>query len=225
MLQEAGKLLTFTQAEKLYFSNDTIPSFGQLYNYESPNQHGGLPYLYRTVATGAGTVWGTGNGTVWEMLDGYTFSHVAMIANVSSGGTAVYGIDGSILRYNLANLGTTTAPNYYLQVWNSSAIPTELADTTGTLYWQWRPQGGGFGGGPALNYSMIHNGNNGFSLNKSIPLADLWSPRNTISNLTASIQVVRQDDKIIFGSAGVNNDLGIVQGWMVAYNLNSSEDQ
>jgi hypothetical protein len=205
--------------QKLYFSNDTIPSFGQLYNYESPNQHGGIPYLYRSVTTGAGTVWGSGNGTVWEMLDGYTFSHVAMIANVTSGGTAVYGLDGSILRYNLVNLGTTTAPNYYLQVWNSSAIPTELADTTGTLYWQWRPQGGGFGGGPALSYTMVHNGNNGFSLNKSIPLADLWSPRNAISNLTASIQVVRQDDQIIFGNAGVNNDLGVVQGWMVAYSL------
>ena len=40
-------------------------------------------------------------GTVWEMLDGLTGKTVCYIANVTSGGTAVYGKDGSILRYNL----------------------------------------------------------------------------------------------------------------------------
>ena len=74
------------------------------------------------------------------MLDAYTGNSITKIANVTSGGTAVYGKDGSILRYNLVNLGTTANPNYYLQVWNASAIPTELLGTSGTNYWQWRPE-------------------------------------------------------------------------------------
>ncbi len=205
--------------EQLYFSNDTIPTYGQIYNYESPNQHGGIPYLYRTVTTGVGTVWGSGNGTVYEMLDGYTFSHVAFIANVSTAGTMVYGLDGSLLRYNLYNSGTNTSPKYYLQVWNSSAIPTELADTSGTLYWQWRPQGGGFGGGPALNYNMVHNGATGYSLNVSLPLDSVWGPRNAINNQTASIVSVRQDDSIIIGTSGFVDERGTVQGYMIALSL------
>ena len=128
--------------ETLYFINQTMPAFGQIYNYESPNQHGGYSYLWRTsgvTITNPGGV----NGTVWEMLDGYTLKSICKIANVTSSGTAVYGKDGSILRFNLVNLGTTTNPNYYLQVWNSSAIPSELLGDSGTNYWQWRPGTGG----------------------------------------------------------------------------------
>ena len=75
------------------------------------------------------------------MLDAYTGNHVCYIANVTSGGTAVYGKDGSILRYNTVNIGTTAQPNYYLQVWNSSA-GTMVSSQDGTGYWQWRPAGG-----------------------------------------------------------------------------------
>ena len=43
-------------------------SFGSIYNYESPNQHGGFPYLWRT----SGVTLGSGNGTVWEIVDAHT---------------------------------------------------------------------------------------------------------------------------------------------------------
>ena len=52
--------------ELLGYFNDTMPSYGQLYKYESPNQHGIYPLLWR-----AGPSLGTANGTVLEMLDGY----------------------------------------------------------------------------------------------------------------------------------------------------------
>ena len=117
--------------------NATRPSFGQVYNYESPNQHGGFAYLWRTsnvilpeivqipnaiqfanlsvvrqtaVQTVNRTATPITTGTLWEMLDGFTGQTITYIANVSSGGTAVYGKDGSILRYNLYNLGNNCKP-------------------------------------------------------------------------------------------------------------------
>ena len=39
------------------------------------------------------------------MIDGFTGNTVTLIANVSAGGTAVYGKDGSILRYNFVTSG------------------------------------------------------------------------------------------------------------------------
>jgi len=197
--------------QTLYYENDTrgdqaIPAFGQIYNYDSPNQHGGLVYLWRTSGVNITNPTGS-NGTVWEMLDGYTGNSVTKIANVTSGGTAVYGKDGSILRYNLVNLGTSTNPNYYLQVWNSSAIPTELAGVPpATGGWQWRPAA-----------RAVHDGSTGFSLNISIP--NVLGPRNSISNQTGSIQAVRQDEFIIIGTAGQNNERGVVPCWMLCLSL------
>jgi len=145
-----------------YYTNNTdgtnpLPSFGQIYNYESPNQNGGMEQLWRTLPTTAvpetiicpnvyqtknmslvvvnttpltinRTATPTALGTVWEMIDGYSYQPICYIANVTqteyrSGqanalgqltaittgatGTPVYGLDGSILRYNIVNLGST----------------------------------------------------------------------------------------------------------------------
>ena len=197
--------------ETLYYENDTqgnmaIPTFGQIYNYESPNQHGGIPYLWRTSGVTINNPTGV-NGTVWEMLDGYTANSVTKIANVTSGGTAVYGKDGSILRFNLVNYGTTTAPNYYLQVWNTSAVTSLLAGIPpATGGWQWRPAA-----------QAVHNGATGFSLNVSIP--SILGPRNPIANQTGSIQAIRQDEFMIVGTAGQNNERGVVPCWMMSVSL------
>ena len=213
--------------ETLSFENDTaIPSFGQIYNYESPNQHGGFPYLWRTSGVTIANPGGV-NGTVWELLDGYTFRTICKIANVTStysyGGSLggqpaagmVYGKDGSLLSYSLVNYGTTAAPNYYLQCWNTSAIPSELLADTGTNSWQWRPGTGGrgrlFGG------VYVHDGSKGFSTNVSIGNVD--GPRNAIANQTGSIQAVREDQYVIIGTAGQNDERGVVQGKMMAFSL------
>ena len=87
-------------------------------------------------------------GTLWEMLDGFTGQTMCYIANVTSGGTQVYGKDGSILRYNLVNLGTTAITQLLSEVWNSSH-GTMVSSQLGTGYWQWRPAGGTFGGANA----------------------------------------------------------------------------
>ena len=205
--------------ETLYFLNQTMPAFGQIYNYESPNQHGGYTYLWRT--SGVSIINPVGvNGTIWEMLDGYTLKSICKIANVTSGGTAVYGKDGSILRYNLVNLGTTASPSYYLQVWNTSAIPSELLGDSGTNYWQWRPGTGGRG--QLLGGEYVHDGNKGFSLNVSIP--NILGPRNSLLNETGTIRCVRENEYVIIGTAGRNDERGDLKGYLLAVSLKRGEE-
>jgi len=146
--------------ETIYFRNTTGPvsgihgrfdssgeipygeyAFGQVYNYESPNQHGGFPYLWST---------NTGKPNTWDMYDAHTGNYICSIANVSSGGTSVYGKDGSILRYDI--------DDGYLTVWNTSQAIWYEDFFSSNQYWMWRPD---------LNYTF--DGNNGFSLKVSVP--------------------------------------------------------
>jgi hypothetical protein len=169
--------------ETLYYENNTKPAFGSIYNYDSPNQHGGFPYLWRTSGVGSNT---------WEMLDGFTGNPITRIENVPAGlswfgftmpwGTAVYGKDGSILRYNIVNLAPYGEPaDNYLQCWNASAMPSLLTGTTSSDVWQWRPAG-----------HAVHDGNQGWPLNVSIPA------------LSGSILAVREGQFVIGGTSGTN---------------------
>ena len=192
------------------YQNSTMPSFGQIYNYASPNQSGGYPILW--VTSGITPPPGVTSTSSWEMLDGYTLHPVCYIGNVSATGTQVVGPMGEICYYALHNYGTTANPNYHITVWNDTNVIGETATPpgTGTTYWQWRPEGGGFGGGPALNNSMWFDGNTGFSANYSIP--NINNTPNAILNQTASILTVRVGQYVILGTTGQNNELGNVPG-------------
>jgi outer membrane protein assembly factor BamB len=167
-------------------------------------------------------------GTVWKMIDAYTLNPICWIANVSSSGTNVYGKDGSILYYNMVNYGTSANPNYHVTVWNSSA-GTMVASQAGTGAWQWRPAGGDFGAeNPyfgtgnfwnrmSMDYDIVHDGSLFYSQNFSIP--NIMSPPNSLLNETGSIRAIRQDEYMIVGTAGRNDDRGIVQGWMMGISL------
>jgi hypothetical protein len=178
-------------------------AFGQVYNYDSPNQHGGFPYLWSTDGPTPNT---------WMMFDAYSGNYICSIANVSSSGTAVYGKEGSILRYNIVNLGNNTNPNYYLQVWNTSRAiwwnplfddPNydPAAVFSSFYYWNWRPY---------LNNT--YDGRKGFSLNVSIP------------TMQGTIRAVREGQYVIGGTQGSNNDQGIVQGNLWALSLKPGEE-
>ncbi len=192
--------------------------FGQIYNYDSPNQHGGMAYL-----------WTQGVDTkTWNMYDEFTGNYICSIANttspligpdgkpvmtygmygpspVSIGATGfqVYGKDGSILYYNTVNVGTSTAPNYYLQVWNNTyAILMNQVQTELNWYWYWRPY---------LNYTF--DGRNGFSTN--ITTANLKG--------AGSIMTVREGQYVIGGIAGRNNGTFIQKGQLWALNLDPAK--
>ncbi len=187
--------------QTLALDNETVmPSFASIYDYESPNQHGGMPYLWRTsgVTLPAGYTTGSGLQT-WEMMDGYTYDTITIIANVSASGTAVYGKDGSILRYNIA----TTGGKQYLTCWNSSAIPSLLLGTSGTNYWQWRP-----------NRQAVHDGREAFSMNVTLNGNDGKS-----LPVQGSVRWVREGQDIVGGTQGNNNGNTVVQGNLWALNL------
>ena len=190
--------------ETINYENATTPSFGQIYNYQSPNQHGGFGYLWRTsgVTLPPGNTNAPGTQT-WEMVDAYTGNSVTIIANVSSSGTAVYAKDGSILRYRI-NDGRLT-------VWNSSATPTLLRGLFGTDYWQWRPAATGASRQSVrttnISNMFVHDGSQGFSLNVSVP------------DLDGSIRAVREGEFVIGGTSGQNDDDAVVAGTLWALSL------
>ena len=107
--------------EQLWMLNATRISFGELYEYNTPNQHGVHAYLWETGTT----------SNIYELTSG---DQLYTIENVPSG-TGAVGPNGErlIYRYN-QNQG-------WLALWNSSAIPTLLAGTTSSSVWQWRPIG------------------------------------------------------------------------------------
>jgi hypothetical protein len=130
------------------------------------------------------------------MFDAYSGNYICSIANVSASGTNVYGKDGSILYYNIAGTGA----NKRLTVWNTTQAIWWKASWNSNQYWMWRP---------GLNET--YDGRNGFSLNVSIP------------DVQGTIRAVREDKYVIGGTAGSNNEQGIVQGNLWALNLDRSK--
>jgi len=120
----------------------TAPSFGQLYDYESMNQHGVVPngYLFSTDENPFAALFGIPVGpTTWQAYDPLTGNWLFNLTNIPPG-TEVRGPQGEILRYVLNN------QNHWLAMWNDTAASAETAamgptDTTSTNAYQWRPIG------------------------------------------------------------------------------------
>jgi len=174
-------------------------SFGQIYDYEAPNQHGALAYLWSTytnpVATTysypimnpSGTTFSNSNytftaaagTTVWQMWDAFTGEYICSIANVPSGSTWM-AKDGSILIYQYS------AANGWIALWNSSqalAYPNNNNQhlTAGeAYYWMFRPPVG-----------RTVNGANGYMWNATAPK----DPTGALNAVT---------DDIIIGSTGLS---------------------
>jgi hypothetical protein len=113
-----------------------VPSFGQLYNYESQNQHGVV----------GGMLWAT-TGSTWSAYDSFTGKFLYNLTNVPNGFTS-YDKTGAITRYIL-NYNTTTKSGL-LSLWNNTAHNSGLELTPAgsnitvastTDAYQWRPNG------------------------------------------------------------------------------------
>jgi outer membrane protein assembly factor BamB len=129
--------------EDVYYNEETNIDFGQIYQYDSPNQHGAFAYLWDEQSSFFA-------GTSWICYDAFTGDWWYTIENVP-GGSFSRSDDGSLLRYELNTNGN------WLALWNSSAIIDLLAGPTGTNAWQWRP------------YKKTVDGADGYSWNVSIP--------------------------------------------------------
>jgi hypothetical protein len=96
-----------------------VPSFGYLYSFETPNQHGVLPNGL-LVAT---------SGSTWRAYDARTGVLTTMnITNVPSG-SDIAGPQGEFLRYTLTNYGNSTVPKYNIMQWNSSNVFGKVSGT------------------------------------------------------------------------------------------------
>ena len=106
-----------------------LPTFAQLYDYESLNQHGVIPDGY---------LWGV-SGTNWTAYDAADGSMLFTLTGVPSG-TEYLGPSGEIIRYVLNLQGN------WLALWNNTAAhdltgSTIPDDWTSTGFNQWRPVG------------------------------------------------------------------------------------
>jgi hypothetical protein len=116
-----------------------VPSFGYLYSYEDPNQHGVLPnglLIAPYTAGGISTPYGVMGGfTCWAAYAPSTGKLTTMnITNIPSG-AATAGPSGEYLIYTLTNLGTTLTPNWYLAQWNSSRVFGGMQGMMGAGNW------------------------------------------------------------------------------------------
>ena len=107
------------------------PTFGQLYEYESPNQHGVVPsgVLYQAV------------GSTWRAYDPFTGVPMYNLTNVPSG-TQLVDKNGAIVRYVLNY--NATAKSGWLAKWTTAALPDSplvLTPGTTTNAYQYRPNG------------------------------------------------------------------------------------
>jgi hypothetical protein len=118
--------------EEIFWQNMSKPSFGQLYDYESMNQHGVIPNGYLWSVPGRGDP----PDTPWKAYDPMTGTWLFSLTNVPSG-TTVYGPNGEILIYQL------DVENKWLALWNNTCEQQGLHGELGTSSgaYQWRPIG------------------------------------------------------------------------------------
>jgi hypothetical protein len=192
-------------------------SFGQIYDYSSPNQHGGMSYLWSIPPVSFGPPDPNAQKN-WMMFDAYSGKYICSIKNVPSwvqygswlvmgADRSVYGKDGSILSYNIVGSPNPEGPffpdvpPFYLQCWNSSRAIWYKETWTSNEYWMWRP---------GLNET--YDGNNGFSLNVSIPA------------VSGSILAIREGEFIIGGTSGKNNPDELVLGNLWCLSLEPGQE-
>jgi outer membrane protein assembly factor BamB len=168
--------------ETLWTNNNINPTFGELYTYESANQHGTIAngYLFQAV------------GTNWTAYDSLTGNWLFNLTGVPSG-TTVYTTNGEIVRYVLNY--NSTAKSGWLALWNWTAAPTAALGLpgSGSNSIQYRPVG------------KVIDCSTAYSWNVSIT-ADLTGKSNP------SISYVIQDDVILGISSSVTAGISTNRG-------------
>jgi hypothetical protein len=167
-----------------------VPSKGQLFDYESQNQHGVVGAILWAVT-----------GTTWSAYDAFTGKFCYNLTNVPFG-TEVYTDTGAIVRY-VFNYNRT-ARSGWLALWNNTQHNAGLELTPAgsnvtvaatTEAYQWRPNGGSFDMGQPYAYS--------WNVTISADLSGLGAP---------SILKVLPGDVILGQSAGIGTFFSVGVG-------------
>jgi outer membrane protein assembly factor BamB len=108
-----------------------VPTFAYLPSFDTGNQHGILPnglLINQRSVTGLGNVWSTYDPRT-GVLTAMNVTNVpsgtaqaATLAPSSASSVSVAGPNGELLIYTLANCGTTSNVQMYLNQWNSSKV-------------------------------------------------------------------------------------------------------
>ncbi|MCW4019416.1 MAG: PQQ-binding-like beta-propeller repeat protein [Candidatus Bathyarchaeota archaeon] len=118
--------------EELLFMNRTSITQGAIYDYESPNQHGTIPYL---LASGTITTFEIGpNVPAYSFYDPFTGEWLFTVTERPTGVSAV-GPSGEPLIY------VVNVEDNWMALWNTTKPFELLGGTSGTGQWQWRPVG------------------------------------------------------------------------------------
>jgi hypothetical protein len=157
-----------------------VPSFGYLYSYEDPNQHGVLPngiLIAPFTAGGTPTPFGMMGGyTCWTAYEPRTGKLLPMNITHIPSGVAVRGPMGEYLIYTLTNYGNTTNPNWYLAQWNSSRVFGGMQGMMGVGNWYSGTADASVASAYDWNVSMPSLKGTGWSVGKgslgAIPLAN-----------------------------------------------------
>ncbi len=146
---KTGELVWYRSDLNAYVNNSATtstlipaPSFGQLLDFESPNQHGVVQgILWQTSGSGA--------NVVWQAIDAYTGKWMYNLTNIPSG-TDVYTDQGDIVRYvlnyNIAN------KSGWLALWNSTQALLSIG--TGYNINSWRPVGNVINASTAYSWNV-----------------------------------------------------------------------
>ena len=165
---------------KVLWRNAAInPTFGELYSYESPNQHGVIPngYLWQTVTQSPGL-------QTWIAYDPLTSNWLFNLTDVPSTGTMAYTQNGEIVKYIL-NYDTATKTGW-LALWNWTSAPTAALGLpgSGTNALQFRPIGKNINCSTAYSWNVSISG-------------------DLIGNQAPSITYILPDDIILGRSSAI----------------------
>jgi outer membrane protein assembly factor BamB len=180
---------------KILWTNDAInPTFGELYCYESPNQHGVIPngYLWQVV-TPAGS---TANQT-WIAYDSLTGKWLFNLTDVPTAGTIAYTSQGEIVKYIL-NYNTATKSGW-LALWNwtcAQGVPPTTTGVggvqagmngTGTNFLQFRPVGKVINASTAYSWNVSITADLTGALTSQAPTIQYVLPGDILLGTTPSI--------------------------------------
>ncbi len=128
----AGWIALDIRTGKTIWTKDTteVLRCGQTLNYVSPNQYGGLAYLWSIPLSSAGFMGSISNYTLWDAMTGNK------ILTITGGVTMTQteAADGSIIGYYIN--GTTTSRS--LTMWNSTEA-IQYPNGHISENWMWRP--------------------------------------------------------------------------------------
>ncbi len=172
------KCVDLRTGEEIWYLDDVDSlNFGQNLDYQTPNEFGIKPYIWKTSGLQVSPGAGLPPLSAWGVYDPFTGELLYSFVNASSG-TTVTGPNGEILVYRL------DANRNYLLLWNSTKC---IADNLGGNAWTWRPNGRTFDWRLGIEWNVTINEYSGPSSQRIHRISDdviiattrqSWAPRD-----------------------------------------------